>query len=620
MNRAFRRMDPQIKNIGFAAWTMEDTSLESMKGKKWHHILAEEKERYEKAIEGLPLNEFVAKEKAHSPLFVHGNIEILELGTFRVSYKYKGAIHNVADLDFKGDAIWTVTDKGKGGEDYCLETDKWSIKHVAPYVVVHEDRCYYLEADRLWYHTLKSVNAQTGKEEKVHYKEQNKQWNLTLIRCPDGPVLIANNAGVQKMISLEGKQLFTEGSIVPISTKNAFVNDKLNIDYQLPKGIPEYFRNGLLITRSYGVRTVWDCFKEKKPIKKQQIVGTLLPDPWFSDRILVSEPGVHPYILGSKKERYAKTSYHFATSVDGTKVPYITVSLKNIRGLLVIGYGAYGIPTGVSTERWIPLLKKGWALTFALVRGSGDHDSQWANSARTANKAKSMEDMEACIQSAQKKLGVDSTTTAIYGRSAGGYLVGSLLSRNPSGNLFGAVYTEVPYVDVLETTTNPRLPLTELEYNEFGDPKTKIQDLGAILHLSPVDTVPEKGIKSIFVLCRTAERDLEVLAYESVKWIRKLRSTDEVEPKILAITAGEGHFARNHTAEDMALLDNWLTRTKKSKSLIYKMAMTRRNRKNRAASRRNRRNNNGSTNAAMMGGKRRRSGSRRTRRHRRRHH
>jgi oligopeptidase B len=240
------------------------------------------------------------------------------------------------------------------------------------------------------------------------------------------------------------------------------------------------------------------------------------------------------------------------------------------------------------------------------VRGGGDHDDAWAEAARRDHKVKSVEDFEAVIQSAQKKTDVNPENTIIYGRSAGGYLVGATLARNATGNLFRTLYTEVPYLDVLSTASNPRLPLTQLEYEEFGDPLHKEKNALALLRLSPVNTIPESGAPSIFVLCRIGLNDKEVFAYESVKWITRLRE-NEGKPKLLAINQDEGHFVYGRSsfrqrAEDLALLLSNVARrfsrdqTKKSKHRIYKMALSRRNRKNNVMSRKNRKNN-------MMGGR-----------------
>jgi oligopeptidase B len=235
---------------------------------------------------------------------------------------------------------------------------------------------------------------------------------------------------------------------------------------------------------------------------------------------------------------------------------------------MCIQYGGYGIPTGLDTARWRPYLEAGWAITFALVRGGGDYGDCWADAARTYRKARSIEDTECVIRSAQKKTGIHWTKTCLYGRSAGGYTLGAIVARHGGGGLIGAAYTEVPYVDLLRTTTNPRLPLTVLEYDEFGNPAKKLEDLETILQLSPVDALPEEGAPAIFVVARTSLNDREVLPYESVKWITKLRGfptpTVGAAEKYLSILDGHGHFVKGSDGihqknEDFILLNGWLT-------------------------------------------------------------
>jgi hypothetical protein len=451
----------------------------------------------------------------------------------------------------------------------------------------------------------------TGKGRRVHYKETDKQWNLRLDRLQDGTLaLLGNNAGTQKLWSVTEKsveKLYSTGAaFVPVIRSAAFVRYG---DIYEPKGILTEFRfpsfktqtpewmsigRGLLITRSMGERTLWKVSRSSNPEPLRTILGAFMPDLWASTELLILEPGKPRYShFGKDSCAYASVRKYITKSKDGTNVTLVYVSAtKKPKAALVIGYGAYGLPTGLGTARWRPLLKRDWALVFCLIRGSGDDTDAWAEAARREQKVKSVEDFEACIRKTRAITRLDAKKVAIYGRSAGGYLVGATVGRNPRGTLFGAAYTEVPYVDVLRTTTNPSLPLTQLEYEEFGDPATKLQDFGALLHLSPVDLVPEGGIPDIFVLCRTASLDMEVLAYESVKWIRRLRGG---QPKLLAITAGEGHFAKGTSAtrqraEDMAILDSLMR--KKSNPRIYKMlGNTRRNRRNNLTARKNRRNN-----------------------------
>lgn len=90
--------------------------------------------------------------------------------------------------------------------------------------------------------------------------------------------------------------------------------------------------------------------------------------------------------------------------------------------------------------------------------------------------------------------------------------MGGTLTRNPTGKLMSAVYTEVPYVDELRTTTNNELPLTELEFNEFGAPAHRLSDFLSVGLLSPADAASTTGSPEVFVLTRTAENDSQVFA------------------------------------------------------------------------------------------------------------
>lgn len=606
----------KTRNLGFAAWDDKQAWMETMKGPGWTAALQEEQLRFKKYISRTPgiagiereLLSLEPKETEMAGYFETENQElrIIPSGTLNYNWRYveSRVYKSAADLDAKkGGHLWTVKDISSGAESYQCEyrylTKKtWTKDNVGPFVGIYKDRCYLIEADRLWYHTLISVDAKTGSGRRVHYKETDPEWNLTLLRLQDKSLcLVGNNAGNQKLWLVKDKevtQLYLNGAaFVPVTSNAAFVRES-DTDFYEPRGsaltefrfpnfkkeTPEWMSIGrrLLITRAMGERTLWKLSHSKKPELLKKVLGSFMPDPWASDTILISEPGTPFYAYTHEPHYYANSSKHVTKSKDGTEVTVVCVTSKSrghSKALLVNGYGAYGLPTHMSTGRWKPLLDRGWSIAFALIRGSGDDTDKWADAGRRDQKVKSVEDFEACIKKAQEVTSVAPAKTVIYGRSAGGYLVGASLGRHTEGDLFGAAYTEVPYVDVLRTTTNPKLPLTKLEYEEFGHPAKKLQNFGALLHLSPVDLVPDSGVPRIFVLSRIALLDLEVLAYESMKWIRKLRGPTETskskgkgQPKLLAITAGEGHFAKGPTAlrqraEDLAILDAWTSSSRK---------------------------------------------------------
>lgn len=663
-------MTESTQTVGYASWSDPTKWMERMKGNRWWQLNAEYQKEYESVV-GLQKDlvsvieqELKERESSIPPSKLYGcSYQQISRQSFLWWFSKDKKIM-CTDLDIDEDGwVWYVKDTDSGDEEYSLHgthkgEHKWtsSKRPFGPFVAKVGNRVYTLESENhLWFCRLVSFDATSGRDRQVHYEETDPQWNLTLIKAENHCLcLVANNAGTQRLWYLNAKSLLEEvkgyESFVPVgfaskdSKRFVFFGRNAGSDtYTFSEGdlpllrtqTPEFacLGEGVLVSRRFGKRTLWNLKTGKK---LDSLVGQFQPDvlmPWAQgkSRFSLSRPGYAMSLYEPDVDclcGYARSSYAFAKSKDGTSVPYVLVQPQNLRAthLLVVGYGAYGLPTHLNIDRWKPLLRRGWAVCVAMVRGGGDHTDAWAQSARTYNKGKSMEDFDACIRASQRRLRLGAKQTAIYGRSAGGYLVGSTVARHASGDLFRCTYLEVPYLDVLATTSNPTLPLTQLEYNEFGDPLHKPQNFRALLNLSPVDTIPGGGAPSIFVLCRTGLHDKEVFAYESFKWITRLKEAQGTkdEPKLLAAEKHQGHFSGKTSADrlraqDLSLLVGWAARnsfqgkTKKKYRLgIYKMAYTRRNRKNNASrkNRKNRKNNatmrknRKNNNSMMMGGKR----------------
>jgi protease II len=117
---------------------------------------------------------------------------------------------------------------------------------------------------------------------------------------------------------------------------------------------------------------------------------------------------------------------------------------------------------------------------------------------------------------------------------------------------------EVPYLDVLRTTTNLDLPLTLLETDEFGLPAMRLSDLAGMLKWSPMETLPVGGTPGIFQIVRTGLNDSQVFAYESAKWVTRSRGLRS-QRIFLAIEGDQGHFVNGdkgfqQQAEDISIL------------------------------------------------------------------
>ncbi|MEN3326559.1 MAG: oligopeptidase, partial [Acidobacteriota bacterium] len=167
----------------------------------------------------------------------------------------------------------------------------------------------------------------------------------------------------------------------------------------------------------------------------------------------------------------------FATASDGTKIPISIVYRKGVKldgsaPLLLYGYGSYGIsiPPTFSSRR-LSLLDRGVVYAIAHIRGGGELGEEWRQAGRMMNKLNTFTDFIASAEALVKMKYTSSDRLAIEGGSAGGLLMGAVSNMRP--DLFKAVVSHVPFVDVLNTMLDATLPLTTSEYIEWGNPNEK---------------------------------------------------------------------------------------------------------------------------------------------------
>ena len=167
----------------------------------------------------------------------------------------------------------------------------------------------------------------------------------------------------------------------------------------------------------------------------------------------------------------------FATAPDGVKVPVSLVYRKDRfeRGknpLYVYGYGSYGysLPIGFNSNR-LSLLDRGFVMAYAHIRGGGDLGKPWHDDGRLMQKRNTFTDFIAVVEHLIANGYGDPRRVAIEGGSAGGLLMGAAANMRP--DLFSAVLSHVPFVDVMNTMLDASLPLTVPEYEEWGNPNEK---------------------------------------------------------------------------------------------------------------------------------------------------
>jgi pimeloyl-ACP methyl ester carboxylesterase len=324
---------------------------------------------------------------------------------------------------------------------------------------------------------------------------------------------------------------------------------------------------GWAVTRSYGIRTLWNTSSATKAKAMVYIWGEITYDTRDPTRLSVCDVRYEPYTIFIRSNKWSLTKtkpYPFVCSYYNTKAPTFVVSPNTntkAKGLLVTAYGAYGTPTKIGRliHRLRPLLESGWAIASVGVPGSGDHDLAWRFAAQKGNRKLAIDTLCAAVRDLQEELGIPGKATALYGRSAGGLLVAGVVSQDPG--IVGAIYIESPYVDVLRTLTNKKFPLSVLESNEFGNGDCPV-DVISLASWSPMERIPKAGMPNIFVVARTDMTDLEVYPYEPLKYITRMRGHDSPgsQPKLIHISSEKGHFTTSDKsrAEDLALLDTWL--------------------------------------------------------------
>jgi oligopeptidase B len=219
---------------------------------------------------------------------------------------------------------------------------------------------------------------------------------------------------------------------------------------------------------------------------------------------------------------------------------------------------------GTLVKRWLPLLKAGWIIASVSLPGSGDGELAWRRAGQRENRLASIETFIEAIKDLQEEFSLLPNQTALYGRSAGGLLVTATVGQAP--NLAGAIYLESPYVDILRTISNPFYSLSKLETKEFGIGSNPT-DIIATGRWSPMERIPAEGYPGLFVVARTDKTDIEVYPYEVLKYIRRVRGSDadKAEKKLVFVSESKGHFTTDQKtrAEDLALLEDWLSKGEK---------------------------------------------------------
>lgn len=256
---------------------------------------------------------------------------------------------------------------------------------------------------------------------------------------------------------------------------------------------------------------------------------------------------------------------------DGTMVPVSIVMRKDRAEILkkagiegpgplhLYAYGAYGyaIPPGFSTSR-LSLVDRGFAYAIAHIRGGDDLGRRWYLQGKMFERTNTFNDfVDAGRGLIAKGYTAEGMVTA-SGGSAGGELMGAIINQDPKQ--YGAIVAHVPFVDVLNTMLNEKLPLTPGEWQEWGNPITSKASFAYMLSYSPYDQVVAQEYPPMLVTAGL--NDPRVTYWEPAKWVAKLRELKTDDNLLLMKTnMGAGHGGQSgrwnslkETAEEFAFI------------------------------------------------------------------
>lgn len=218
----------------------------------------------------------------------------------------------------------------------------------------------------------------------------------------------------------------------------------------------------------------------------------------------------------------------WATAADGTRIPISIVHRHDVLpdgtapGLLN-AYGAYGI----SSDPWfsvlrLSLLDRGWVFAIAHVRGGSEMGRSWYDDGKLGAKPNTFTDFVACAEHLVASRVVAPNRLAAEGGSAGGLLMGAVVNLAPER--FRFVHAQVPFVDALTTVLDPSLPLTVVEWEEWGNPLEDATAYALIKSYTPYENVRPTRHPSLLVTAGLD--DTRVYVTEPAKWVAALRHAD----------------------------------------------------------------------------------------------
>ena len=284
----------------------------------------------------------------------------------------------------------------------------------------------------------------------------------------------------------------------------------------------------------------WDA-----PVLRVSYTSFIQPAQLFDYRVATGE-----YTLLKEQEvpgGYDKDEYVayrvWSKAPDGTKIPVSIVHRADLdrtqpNPTLLYGYGSYetNLNPYFSVFR-LSLMDRGMIFAMAHVRGGGEMGRTWYDDGKMLAKKNTFTDFIAVADDLIARRVTTPDTLVAEGGSAGGLLMGAVANMAP--DRFKAIQANVPFVDPLTSILMPELPLTVVEWEEWGDPFHDPEVYDYMASYSPYENIAPQEYPNILAL--TSLNDTRVLYVEPAKWVAKLRDVATGGEFLLKTEMAAGH-------------------------------------------------------------------------------
>ncbi len=405
-----------------------------------------------------------------------------------------------------------------------LDTTHFSSKSLKTIFVRKSDHIYHVEHGGKYFYI---ITNDTGSNFRLIRQDIDNSVTEELLGHSD-TISIANVLVYKQHIAIESR---ADG----LQHITLFKTDHIDSDFELIHEVQfdeaSYYASVIFTTfDSNGMRYEYSSLKTPKIIfeydfisnKTKQLKSTVLENFSPDDYEVKYEHAITKYTSsddGNPNNPYLK---------EGIKIPISIIYKKSItdsapKPLLLYGYGSYGISIPAKfSPRIFPLLDRGFIYAIAHIRGGGELGRMWYEAGKLSYKKNTFEDFITVAEYLISRNYTSAGNIAIYGGSAGGMLVGYCINERPE--LYKTALAIVPFVDVLNTMLDDSLPLTPLEFKEWGNPIIAKSVFDYIKSYSPYDNVKQQQYPNLYI--SAGLYDPRVTYWEPLKWIAKIRASN----------------------------------------------------------------------------------------------